>query len=48
MVIGPGLAGVLADSTGDYQLGFTIIAILALASNVFWLLATPPNAKTTH
>jgi MFS family permease len=44
VVIGPLLAGVLADSTGDYQLGFTIIAILALAGNVFWALASPPPA----
>lgn len=42
VVIGPLLAGVLADSTGNYELGFTIIAGLALAGNIFWLLATPP------
>ncbi len=42
-VAGPLLAGMLADSTGDYQLGFTIIAALALFGNVFWLLATPPR-----
>ena len=34
----------LADSTGDYQLGFTIIAGLALFGNVFWYLAKPPRA----
>ena len=44
VVIGPLLAGVLADSTGDYKLGFTIIAVLALAGNVFWALASPPAA----
>lgn len=43
VVIGPLLAGVLADSTGDYKLGFTIIAALALAGNVFWALAAPPR-----
>lgn len=42
-VIGPLLAGILADSTGDYKLGFTIIAGLALFGNVFWALATPPK-----
>jgi len=42
VVVGPLLAGVLADSTGNYKLGFTIIAILALCGNIFWLLATPP------
>ena len=43
VIIGPLLAGVLADSTGSYQLGFTIIAVMALCGNIFWLLATPPN-----
>ncbi len=42
-VSGPLIAGILADSTGDYQLGFTIIAILAFAGNTFWLLASPPT-----
>lgn len=41
-VIGPLAAGVLADSTGDYRLGFTLIALLALAGNAFWALASPP------
>lgn len=43
-VTGPLLAGMLADSTGDYKLGFTIIAGLALFGNVFWFLAKPPRA----
>ena len=41
-VSGPLLAGILADSTGDYRLGFTIIAGLAFAGNIFWALASPP------
>lgn len=41
-VIGPLLAGVLADTTGNYRLGFTIIAVLALAGNGFWAFASPP------
>ena len=41
-VSGPLLAGVLADVTGDYRLGFTIIAGLAFAGNIFWALASPP------
>ena len=45
VVIGPLLAGVLADSTGDYRIGFTIIAILAFSGNIFWLLATPPPVR---
>lgn len=47
VVIGPLLAGVLADTTGDYQLGFTAIALLALAGNVFWVLASPPTTDTS-
>jgi len=42
MVAGPLIAGLLADSTGDYRLGFTIIAALAFAGNTFWALASPP------
>lgn len=45
VVIGPLLAGVLADSTGDYRIGFTIIALLAFSGNIFWLLATPPPGR---
>ena len=41
-VSGPLLAGILADSTGDYRLGFTIIAGLAFAGNIFSALASPP------
>lgn len=42
-VVGPLIAGVLADATGNYRLGFTIIALLTLAGNGFWALASPPN-----
>lgn len=42
-VAGPVIAGALADTTGDYQLGFTIIACVALGGTVFWALATPPR-----
>ena len=44
-VSGPILAGILADSTGNYQLGFTVIAGLALAGNIFWALASPPPER---
>lgn len=43
MVGGPLLAGFLADVTGSYQLGFTIIALIAGVSLMFFVLATPPN-----
>ena len=46
-VSGPLLAGILADSTGDYRLGFSIIAGLAFAGNIFWFLATPPTPLGT-
>jgi MFS family permease len=42
-ISGPLLAGALADSTGDYQTGFTIISFLTIAGFVFFVLATPPN-----
>ncbi len=40
---GPLLAGILADSTGSYRLGFTIIAAVAALGVVFFVLATPPK-----
>jgi len=43
-ISGPLIAGILADETGDYRLGFSIIAGLAFAGNLFWLLASPPPA----
>ena len=41
-VTGPLVAGLFADATGDYTYGFTIIAYLAIAGNIFWAFATPP------
>ena len=41
-ISGPIVAGVLADATGDYRLGFTILAIGAACGTVFWIEATPP------
>jgi len=43
MTTGPIVAGVLADSTGTYKLGFTILAIMAGMGSVFFLLAKPPR-----
>lgn len=42
MVGGPLLAGVLADTTGSYQTGFTILAALAATGSVLFALARPP------
>ncbi len=41
-VAGPLLAGYFADSRGDYQFGFTVVALLTFAGNIFWAFATPP------
>ncbi len=46
---GPLIAGVLADATGNYQLGFTLLAVLAgLGSGFFFMAKKPaPPARTT-
>lgn len=46
MVGGPLFAGVLADLTGNYQIGFTILALLAGAGSLLFLFATPPTPPT--
>jgi sugar phosphate permease len=43
-IAGPVIAGTLADATGDYRLGFTILGIAAACGTVFWVFATPPTA----
>ncbi|HKX39233.1 MAG TPA: MFS transporter [Burkholderiales bacterium] len=40
---GPIIPGIFADITGDYRLGFTIIAILAGLGSGFFLLARKPK-----
>ena len=47
MIIGPLLAGFLADQTGTYTVGFTVLAVLAGMGSVFFLLATPPRPPDT-
>lgn len=44
MMGGPLVAGILADRTGSYRLGFTVLALLAGAGMMFFVLATPPGA----
>ena len=46
MVAGPLIAGFFADSQGNYQMGFTVIALLALGGNTFWAFASPPPTLT--
>jgi hypothetical protein len=36
------IAGVLADLTGDYQLGFSLLALLAALGSLSFILATKP------
>lgn len=43
MVGGPLLAGILADVTGDYRVGFTILAALAATGSLFFAAARPPH-----
>jgi len=39
---GPLVAGLLADLTGDYRLGFTVLSILAAMGSVCFMLAKKP------
>ena len=41
-VAGPLVAGVLADMTGNYRLGFTVLAVLSALGSVSFMLATRP------
>ncbi len=41
-VAGPLVAGVLADLTGDYRLGFTVLALIAAMGSVAFMQATKP------
>jgi sugar phosphate permease len=41
-ITGPIVAGVIADRTGNYEAGFTILAVLAGLGSVFFLLAKKP------
>jgi len=40
---GPLIAGALADATGNYRAGFTLLALLAGAGSAFFLLARRPR-----
>jgi sugar phosphate permease len=44
MMGGPLVAGILADRTGSYVVGFHILAGMAALGSVFFVLATPPRA----
>jgi MFS family permease len=41
-ISGPVIAGLLYDQTGNYRLGFDILAGIAAAGSIFFILARPP------
>lgn len=42
-ITGPLLAGILGDATGNYRLGFTVLALIAASGSVvFWYAKKPP------
>jgi sugar phosphate permease len=43
LIGGPLLAGVLYDTTGTYKAGFTILAMLAAAGSLFFVMSPPPK-----
>ena len=43
MMAGPLVAGILADATDSYRTGFTVLALMAGAGMIFFVLATPPT-----
>jgi MFS family permease len=40
---GPMVAGILADATGNYRAGFTILALLAGVGSLFFFFARKPE-----
>jgi MFS transporter, OFA family, oxalate/formate antiporter len=42
-IIGPIMAGAFADWTGDYRMGFTILAVMAGLGSLFFLMARRPR-----
>jgi MFS family permease len=42
MMIGPLVAGIIADRTGSYVPGFQVLAALAAAGSIAFVFATPP------
>ncbi|MDE2640557.1 MAG: MFS transporter [Chloroflexota bacterium] len=43
MMLGPIIAGAMADATGSYTAGFTLLAVMAAAGSLFFVLARPPR-----
>ena len=47
MSLGPIIAGLLTDATGNYQLGFVILAAGSMLGSFCFLAATPPTRPAT-
>ena len=43
MMGGPLIAGILADQTGSYEIGFRVLAGLAGLGSIFFVLARRPD-----
>ena len=43
MIVGPVIAGISYDVTGSYEIGFTLLAVLAAMGSVFFMFATKPT-----
>jgi MFS family permease len=48
MVGGPIIAGILADRTGSYEMGFRVLAGLAALGSIFFVLARRPPPPRRH
>ena len=44
-IAGPLIAGFMYDQTGNYRIGFDILAVLAILGSVFFALARPPKPR---
>ena len=46
MMSGPIIAGAMADAFGDYERGFTVLAVIAGLGTIFFAMAGPPSRPT--
>jgi len=46
MMSGPIIAGAMADAFGDYERGFTVLAVIAGLGTIFFAMAGPPSHPT--
>ena len=44
-VLGPMVAGAMADATGDYRFGLTLLAAVAVGGSLMFLLARSPRPQ---